>query len=291
MTRRTWGWTEGHLALLSLVITLLISASAALTERAPLTWWVLGAVVGSCLLGSLLDAYGGLVAGLACAAVLVAVRQYADRWSADDFAAAVVEVLAIIAAGAVCGTVAQRLRHLADRPDRQAAAFGSLGLLPLGAATNRLDEELERARTHRRPLTLAVFSVRVTAPELDRGAQTRAVRSVARIVEHRAAETDVPFAVTEDQLGLILPETDQGQAWERVGEVLDALEEATFTAGLDRRRLAVSDVTAYSAGIVEAGPEHSSAAALLEAALLSREAITHVDEPLPDVRPASESDR
>lgn len=291
MARRTSGWTECHPGLILLVITLLVSAAAGLSERSPLTWWVLVAVMFSCFLGLLLDAYGGLVAGLACAAVLVAVRQYADRWSPDDFGPAVAEVLAIVATGAVSGAVAQRLRSLTNRPERQAAAFGSLGLLPLQVAINRLDEELERARAHQRPLTLAVFSVRVTAPELGIDSQEAALRSVARIVEHRAAETDVPFAVTEDQLGLILPETDQGQAWERVGEVLDALENATFTAGPDRRRHAVSDATDYSVGIVEAGPEHSSAEALLEAALLSREASTHVNEPLPDAGPASELHR
>ncbi len=291
MARRTWGWTEGHSGLLLLVVVLLASAAAGLAERPPLTWWVLGTVVVSCLLGLLLDAYGGLVAGLACATVLVAVRQYADRWSADDFWTAAVEVLAIVATGAVSGAVAQRLRRLTNRPQRQAAAYGSLGLLPLQVAANRLDEEMERARVHRRPLTLAVFSVRVTAPDLDNGAQDAALRSVARIVEHRVAETDVPFAVTQDQLGVILPETDQGQAWERVGEVLDALENATFTAGPDRRRHLVSDATDCSVGIVEAGPEHSSAQTLLEAALLSREASTHTHEPVPERGLASEPHR
>lgn len=272
MRRRTWGWTEGHSGVLLLVTVLLGAAAAGLMERSPLTWWVLVAVLASCVVGLLVDGYGGFVGGLACAAGFVALRLHTDRWTADDFRPAAVEVFAIIATGAAAGALAQRLRRLGNRVSRPEAAFGSLGLLPLDVATNRLDEELERARAHRRPLTVAMFSVQVTDPAFDDGAQVAALRSIARIVEHRAAETDVPFAAAEDQLGLILPETDQAQAWERIGDVLDALESATFTVGPDRRRHRVSGATEYSVGIIEAGAEHSSGQALLEAALLSREA-------------------
>ena len=55
--------------------------------------------------------------------------------------------------------------------------------------------------------------------EEERGA---VCRTVARIIESRAGEDDLPFALAENRVGIIFPEVGAPAAWDAVGHVLEA---------------------------------------------------------------------
>lgn len=215
------------------------------------------------------DAFAGIVVGLACAAALIAVKRATGRWNDDAFWTSAIETLALVLAGATSGWAGVALRQPFTRADastgpasRVAPALGSLGLLPYDVALLRLEEEVERASEHRRPLAVLVMDAEIAteAPEVERAG---ALRAVTRILETRLHDRDVPFAITPERLGAIMPETDAAGAWERVGGIVDALAEATFKSRAAGERVLVADLVRVHAGISELSSGATSAEALL----------------------------
>lgn len=145
-------------------------------------------------------------------------------------------------------------------------AYGSLGLLTEDVALARLDDEIVRARRHRRPLTVVVMVVTITEPDLAPRARTAAVRAVARLVETLLRETDVPFALEDGELGAILPETDSASAWDVLGPVLDAATRAAFTVRDDDERRSLVDCAELHAGLAVLGEQHPDAESLVRVA-------------------------
>ena len=254
MDRVTSGWTEQHSA-----VALLLTAACAATAAGVLDGgWVAGAVatatVATCLVALLLDAWGGAVVGLVAVGALVAVRRGSSAWVREDFAAATMEALAILLTGALAGATASRLRRqdgVHARPSPWQPAHGSLGLLGADAAMARLEEECARSARLGRPLTLAVLDVVVTAPDLSPASVEAAQRTVARLVESRTRENDVPFALSAGRFGIVFPESGPDVAWDAVGEIVQAAGSATFTQGSRRTARPVDEVTSLHAGIAQ----------------------------------------
>ncbi len=130
----------------------------------------------------------------------------------------------------------------------------------------RLEEEIIRARRHRRPLSLMVLAIRLTEPDLGEEAQQAARRSVARLVETLLRDTDVPFSLSADEVGAILPETPLDEAWELVGPLVDAITGATFTDRVRDERRNFADVADLEVGIVALPRDDIDAEGLLAAA-------------------------
>jgi GGDEF domain-containing protein len=139
-------------------------------------------------------------------------------------------------------------------------------------AEARLDEEVARARSHGRPLSVVVVRVTTVDPGLDVNARAAAQRAVARLVESMLRDTDVPFAAPPDEFGAILPETDGAAAWEVVGPVLDAAARAAFTVREQDERRNLVDCAELHVGLATLGDGTSGATALLEAARRSARA-------------------
>jgi hypothetical protein len=278
--RVTSGWTERHTAVALLLMAMSAAPFAGFTESAPVAVWVAAAALLTAGVALALDPWGGAVAGLVGAASLVGVRQLTGQWTPAQFGPAAVETLAIVIVGGLSGYVGNRLRA---RPGETAPregfkpAYGSLGLLGPDAALARLEEEAARSAGFGRGLSLALLDVTVTE-DLPPAGRQAVHRAVARLLESRTAEADVPFALSADRLGVIFPEASGLTAWDTVGEILQALGGATFTFGPDRTSRSLAGAADIHAGIAQLGPGRESAQALLEAAVASLDSARTDDE-------------
>ena len=258
-------------------------------ERAPHRFVAIGAVLGTVLVALFFDAFGGMVVGVAVAAVTVAVKQAREEWTPSAFGTSLALVVVLTLLGWLTGMVSGSLHRNrgpgAGAPDALAPAYGSLGLLTAEVALARLDEEVVRARRHGRPLTVAVLRIRITDDSLDDRARTAARRAAARLVETLLRETDIPFDLSEDELAAVLTETDGVTAWDVIGPVLDAAGRAAFTVREEDERRSLVDCAELHAGLAVLGPSLPDADALVAAARGTARA--DEDEPRESAFPAS----
>ena len=263
------GWTDRHLAV-ALGFLIAAAGGAAAAAQPGEQWMVaLVAVLATAVLALFFDAFGGLIVGLAAAAATVLAKQLAGEWTAAGFLPSLGLVVALVLLGWATGVASARLhrrRTAADAGDAVSPAYGSLGLLTADVAFARADEEVVRARRHDRPLTVLVLRIAPVDESLDAGARTAANRAVARLLETLLRETDVPFALSDSELGALLPETDAARAWEVVAPVLEAAGRAAFTVRQDDERRRLVDAAELHAGLAELGRAHPDADSLIAAA-------------------------
>ena len=244
---------------------------AGLTEAQPVPVLVAGSVLLTVCAALAFDALGGALLGLAAAAGLIGIRRLVGDWGPESFEPALVEVLGLVAAGAAAGSTGRALRRVGTiipaASGLMEPVYGLLGFVAHDAALARLEEEVERARAHSRPLALVLIDIEVTDPSLEGTARESALRAVARVLETRIREHDVPFAIDADRLGAIMPETSSEGAWQRVGDVLDALSLATFMARDDLGPKYLSGVVDLHVGLTELSQARSSPDALLDTAI------------------------
>jgi len=246
-------------------------AMVGLIEPEPLPLWI-AAAASLCVLGSLVfDAYGGVIVALVCASALVAVRRLTGHWSSDDFPLALAETGLLLLLGALSGATGRSLRTGAGSAEQVWSSvepvYGSLGLLGSDAASARLEEEVERARLHRRELSVVIFDSHLRHTDLSEQGRAAAMRAVARIVESRADEIEVPFALAASRVGWILPEVSTVRAWESVGLALEAIAGARFTFGIDRAQRSLGEAVDVQVGITTLGPARQTSQELLDAAI------------------------
>lgn len=265
--RLTSGWTDRHVVVALAVVAAGITGVLTRDERAPFHLVVGVALVVTVGLALSLNALGGMVAGVAGAAAVIAVKQWSGAWGADVFLGSLESTLGLVVVGGLVGMAGTRLRGRGVVDSRgPAPAYGSLGLLTAEAALSRLDEEIARARHHARPLTVVLLRTDITDQTLSEGARLRAHRTVARLVESLLRETDVPFALATDEVGAILPETNADAAWQLVGPLMDAATRASFTVREEDERRSLADCAELYAGLVSLSEGCADTDALMAAA-------------------------
>ncbi len=278
----TWAWTDRHGAVACLLAAAMVGSLSGLTEDPPLPLWVAATITLAVVPALAFDPWGGAVVGLASAALLVAVRRATDHWSSDVFGAAALETLAIVVVGALAGHAGTRLR---PRGQSSTAGFlqpmhGSLGLIDEDAAMARLEEEVGRSRRHGRTVSLALLDVRIVDDDLPEEGRRAALRGVARILESRSEQDHVPFALTEDRLGVVLPDASASAGWDLVARVLQAVGTSEFTYGSQRATRSLDDTVELYAGISQHGPRTDSPEAMLAEARRALERARQEDEEL-----------
>lgn len=273
MGRVISGWTDRHVPVALALVVAALTGMVAGAEPAQYQVVTAVAILVTVPIGLSLDAFGGIVAGLAAAAGSVAVKQLTGGWTQQGLPVSAAAIVALIVLGWVSGLVNRRIRSGGEgdpaSDDLVAPAHGSLGLLSPEVGMTLLDEEVARARQHRRPLSLVVLRTGVTDPGLDQAARQAATRSVARLVEARLRETDVPFAFAPEEVGAILPETDGDSAWELLGPLVDAVMAADFTVREEEQRRAFVDCADLHVGVAVLAPDHADGQELLAAARLA----------------------
>ena len=241
-----------------------------MVEKSPFSILALIAIVATIVMALFVDGFGGIVVGLAGAAMVIGFKQLGGVWTPETFLVSLGSAAALVSGAWLAGMVSSDLHSRTGGALHSALGAspvsGSLGLLGYDLALARLDEEIARASTHHRPLVVAVVEIRLTDARLDETARISAARSVARLVETLVRETDVPFAIGPQLLGVIMPESDPSTAWEVLGRVLNAAADAEFTARESDQRLKLTDCAELHVGIVTANIRDSTAARLVEAA-------------------------
>lgn len=273
MDRLTSGWTELHTTAAVAVLVICTTLLVGLTEPLPYSLVVAGAVAVTALVSLALTPLGGLTAGLAGAAAVIAAKQLTGGWTTEGFWTSLTETLAFLAVGVAVGWLGTRLRR-ADRgapasATAPSAAHGSLGLLAADVAMARLEDETDRATRYRRPLSLVVVQSRIIDPSPSAETVDAAHRAVARLLESRLRATDVLFALTADRLGAILVETNRAGAWQVSGPLLEAMQDTRFVTRSDGRSHDLAEVVELEIGIATLGSRVRSAAGLLDLALTS----------------------
>ena len=269
--RLTSGWTDRHTSVALLLLTTCAATTAGLVDGGWVPVVVSVAVMATVLTSLSLDAWGGAVVGLVASACVVAVRRSQDAWGPDDFGPAAVVAAALVAVGGTAGYVGRQLRETPGGGNDAPAplwepAYGSMGLLGQEGATLRLAEEVERASRTHRPLTVVLVDVEVVAQELSAEGRGAALRATARLVENRSREYDVPFALTPDRLGIVLPDSAAREAWDLVARILTSVGTATFIQGDDRAPRRLGDAVEVHAGIAQLRDGQNWEALLDEAA-------------------------
>ena len=289
MARVTTDWTEQHISVAGAMLSTAITGGLAALGEGPYAVWGIAALLLTVLGAMATDAFGGIVAGFVGAAVVITARQLGGAWTPADFGQALALSFCLVVVGWATGIASVRMRPAVDvRAVADAEpAFGSLGLLPAPLALARLDEEVTRARRHGRPLTVVLLLTEATDPELTWAARSALHRTVARLVESLVPDTAVPFALAPDEVGAILPETDEQAAWDLLGPVVDAAGRASFTVREQDDRRSLADCAELHAGLVQLSDDTPDADRLLAALEDTvRAGAAAGDSPMPTARSA-----
>ncbi len=229
----TPAWTDTTVRLLACAAALVGCGVLAGADSPNVAFACAAIAIVCCLSAVRFDAFIGLAIGLVGAAVLVLVRKLIGDWSSGATLLILAQTVALVALGWLAGSLGGRLRSLARSRDSEAsrsvvAVYNSLGLLGFDQARRRLDEEVARSRRSQTPLALLL--VRVELDDEAMSSQTRVAvhRAVARLVEAGVGEYDVPFALSESEIGAILVGASDDQAWRTVVPLVDRLTRVTF---------------------------------------------------------------
>ena len=267
MARVTTAWTEQHVSVVGALLATAVTGGVAALGEGHYALWGLAALLLTVVGAMATDAFGGIVAGFVGAAVVITVRQAGGDWTPADFTLGLALSVCLVVVGWATGVASARMRPAIDVRALPGAepAFGSLGLLPGPLALARLDEEVTRARRHGRPLTVVLICAEPTDPDLSSAARDALHRTVARLVESLVPDSAVPFALAPDEVGAILPETDEQAAWELLGPVVDAAGRASFTVREQDERRALADCAELHAGLVSLSEDSPDADRMLAA--------------------------
>ncbi|HEU5144735.1 MAG TPA: hypothetical protein VFT81_06125 [Dermatophilaceae bacterium] len=269
--RSTAAWTEIRLRI-SVAGALLVSTGVLVgVERGSSRIALVVLAVATALAALHFDGFVGVVIGLAAAGALVAVKRTLGEWSSGDLALVAAEVSTIVMLAWVVGLVGAYLRSALrtlsqPAPGSLVPANSSLGVLEGTPAVFRLDEELQRRSRSGEPLALMLMAVDLAVDDLDDATALSARRAVARHVQTLLRPTDVPFALSDETIGAILPATDQVDAWALLGPLVDSAGHATFADRSTGTRKVVSDCLDLHVCLMLAGEHTTDARAFIEAA-------------------------
>jgi Flp pilus assembly protein protease CpaA len=232
---------------------------------------VSGIVVLAAVVAMNLDAVAGGGVGIIAAGMVVGLSRTLGRWDTSVYVATIVACGAAVVAPSLAGLLGHRVRRALNAPTGWAAnipAFGSLGLADASIGEPHLAEEMERARLTGRPL--AVMRI-VTEPRAGHdftvAERLQIFRSAARVLESVTNVIDVPFAYADDDLVVILPETDEGQSKALVGRVRTGLEFSKIRdTGSGRERRPFNAVGVVRIGRIQFEHDDRTAAELIAGA-------------------------
>lgn len=267
MTTVTPAWTDLTVRLMACVVALLgVGVLAGADSPVAAALYALAAFACT-MVGVRFDAFIGLSVGLVGAAGVVGGRMLTDQWDSVSPMLAVAQSVALVTVGWLSGSLGGRMRAMAAAWANESsrsivAVYNSLGLVHVDQAAGRLDEEIARSRRSHTPLALLL--VRVDVDESQMSTQTRMAlrRAVARLVEAGVGQYDVPFAVSESEIGAILPGTSQDQAWRTVVPLVEQLTQVTFADRETGERRSAVDCGRIRTGLAFAD-DSSSAEALM----------------------------
>lgn len=255
--------------LLGLIIVL--TALVVMNNVPSIVPWLLALVAAGVGLVLLLSVTAGALGNLAIVVVWVLLRQTTGVWNADELLQSSVEMIGVALLLGITlryKQVWQRQQHeLAQlRGLQQVLAVGEpgTGILPYDVAMLRLDEEIDRASNFGRPLALLMVDIEHQPDTTDQDLEA-VDQAIARRLSGAASVHDIPFRDNITRFGLILPERDWQQLYERAESVTSALITGRY---LDRSGHSqyISDKVQFTFGLGTYQGEGNTSVDLMRAA-------------------------
>lgn len=280
-TERRWRSSEAAAYLVTTSAAVLALGLLTGRDTPPVTLVVALVTLLCGTLAALLDGLLGMFVGLVAAVVVVAAHREWGSWAPTDVAQVVPVVVLGWSAGMTGAFVRRTARHLATPPHGSVTpSLHTLGLLDAASARVRIDEELRRVHGTDRPLTVVLARVEhLEAGPVDDARRRGVTKAVARVVEASSRDTDIPFALTGDVLGVILPDTDEGAAWRVLGRLVEDTLAASFADRETGGRRVVREVVAVHSVFVCADDSTVTADHLLVPGRARAEALTRAGAP------------
>lgn len=178
---------------------------------------------------------GGLF-GLMLISIWITIKQVIGVWSEDRLLSNLLEVLLAAMAFITTGfyhdnlnahfkkylEAAQKLKQF-DLEDT------TIGLIKPAIGLLRLKEETDRAIRFRRPFSFILILFRpIRAQSWTASEKLSVMRAAATTVKHVTRAMDIPFLVSEEKIGLILPDTEINGADKVLNNILKQMM-STFT--------------------------------------------------------------
>ena len=211
--------------LFALVIAEIVVTSQVNTPRAlPIFLFLLILLLGLSLeLGRL----RALLTWLVAMFVWIAIKRSIGGWTAELLIPNLLEFTLLLSIAWIAGTFRDRQasfwneyaeKELRLRPVQ--LEDQSIGLLVPSLGRLRLDEEEERAFRYHRPLSLLLLHLQTYSHHFWEPRDLQMVlKAVSAALKDAALDTDIPYLVESNRMGLILPETDSAG----IQSVLDRL--------------------------------------------------------------------
>ena len=105
----------------------------------------------------------------------------------------------------------------------------TVGLLKSSIGTLRLNEEEDRSVRYRRPFALVMVMVRpINGLDWESHERSDLMRAIATSIKDTTRETDIPFLAADNQIAVILPETETSGANKVVNNILNRMTTTQF---------------------------------------------------------------
>lgn len=105
----------------------------------------------------------------------------------------------------------------------------TVGLLKSSIGHLRLNEEEERSVRYRRPFAVILILARpLKGSAWDLHERSELMRAIATSIKDTTRETDIPFLAADDQIAVILPETETEGASKVVNNILNRMTKTQF---------------------------------------------------------------
>lgn len=173
----------------------------------------------------------GVLVGLLIVTIWISLKQLLGVWDETRLLDHLLELILVSLTFIFAGRYRDRLQVVLNRYEQSQNQLKQLdledktvGLLRPSIGLLRLSEEEDRSVRYRRPFALILILVR-PHKDLNWEPQERSalMRAIATSIKDTTRETDIPFLAKEDQIAVILPETETGGANKVVNNIFNRM--------------------------------------------------------------------
>jgi len=173
----------------------------------------------------------GVLVGLLIVTIWISIKQLLGVWEELRLLDHLLELILVSLTFIFAGRYHDRLQAVLNRYRQSQNQLKQLeledktvGLLRPSIGLLRLSEEEDRSVRYRRPFVLILILVR-PRKDLDWEAQEQSalMRAIATGMKDTTRETDIPFLAHDDQIAVILPETETDGANKVVNNILNRM--------------------------------------------------------------------
>jgi GGDEF domain-containing protein len=178
----------------------------------------------------------GVLVGLLMVAIWISIKQLLGVWEEVKLLDHLLEIILVGLTFILAGRYHDRLQtflNLYRENQNQLKQLDledkTVGLLRSSIGILRLNEEEERSIRYRRPFALILIMARpLNGFHWELNERPELMRAIATGIKDTTRETDIPFLATDNQIAVILPETETEGANKVVNNILNRMTTTQF---------------------------------------------------------------